>query len=152
MNQNRLREKGWSEEEIQHLNQHYSPKKEATVITIFSLLMLLFALIAVPYAYAILSQIIPSALLYTVLLFVASGLGAVFGMLLIDVDRLLHHHHIALAIIIPLISVTSMFVSMKNLYFGVFSHNAYIASTIYAIGFVIPYLVMIRHRWNLKKQ
>lgn len=152
MSNEHLKEKGWTQEELLHLDKHFSPKQEGKLVVGLLLLLLVFAVIGVPYAYALLAQIIPSALLYTVLLLVGSGLGGVFGVLLTDLDRLQHHHHLVLVFLTPVLATVSLFVSMQSLSSGIFAHNVYIASVIYAIGFVIPYAILIKHRWNLKKQ
>jgi hypothetical protein len=152
MKHKHLKKKGWSDDELIHLEKHFSPKQEGKFLIFILLLLLGFAVIGVPYAYALLSQIIPSALLYTVLLLVGAGLGAVFGVLLTDIDRLQHHHHLVLVTITPILSITSLIVSMNLVTTGLFAHNVYIASLIYAFGFVVPYAILITHRWNLKKQ
>lgn len=143
-----LQEAGWSQKEIDHLNKHYNPLPEGRVVIALLAVLLLFAVIGVPYAYSLLGQVIPTAIFYAILVLVAGLLGCSFAVLISDLNRLTQHHHIFLMVLIPLLAAIACVVSLSHVSSGLFAHNVYIASTLYTASLILPYAGIIIAKWN----
>jgi hypothetical protein len=151
MKHEKLKEKGWSQKEVDHLQQHFRPVESRLLITML-LVLLLVAVIIVPYVYSLLGQVIPSGLFYTIIVLLAGLLGMSFAVLISDIDRLTNTHHVLLIIVIPIIAVIASFLSFTHVSGGLFAHNVYIASVLYTVSLVLSYGSIIRLKWTLKKQ
>ena len=143
----RLRSKGWSKDELEYLENNFSFRAVESILIVLLLLLLLFAVVGVPYTYVLLAQVIPSALLYAVLLLVSASLGVMFALLLSDIDSFTHKHHTALMISIPVACLLAFFASFSFVTTGLFEHNVYIAAVIYSVGFVASYATVLK-KWT----
>ena len=148
----RLRERGWSEEELAELESKFSARQEGGFLLFVFFLLLAFAVVGVPYAYAVLGHLLADALFYLLLVVVAAPLGAVFGVLLVDMYRLSHKHHVWLLVTLPLVCVLSMYLAVSYTAVsapqGAFTHNALISALIYGFSFIAPYAFLIKQEWN----
>lgn len=148
----RLRKKGWNDDELTRLKGVFSPRGEGIFLLIIFFLLLAFANIGVPYAYAVIGHLLIDDLFYLLLIVVGAPLGAVFGVLLVDMYRLNHQHHIVLLVCIPLVSAFSTFwaisVVSASAPSGAYTHNALIGALIYAIAFIAPYAFLVIQEWN----
>ncbi len=150
----KLRSQGWSEQELIHLQRHYSPVKESAFLLILVIFLLFFSAFVISYAYALLSLLLRPELFYAVIALTGISLGAVFGVLLVDIDRLDRYHHIILLISIPLISGFGMYLAFLDIHSslipGSFIHDAVKSSLIYSFSFLLPYMFWVIYQWNLK--
>lgn len=148
----RLRERGWGQEEIDHLTKHFSPRHEGFFLLLILSGLLLFALFGVPYAYAFLGHVLTDQLFYLLLVVVGAPLGAVFGVLLVDMYRLTHRHHTFLLVAIPAVCVGATAWSIASVSAaapsGAFTHNALIGGLVYAVSFIAPYAFLVKQEWN----
>ncbi|MFT4250562.1 MAG: hypothetical protein ACMXYD_04330 [Candidatus Woesearchaeota archaeon] len=142
----RLAARGWSEDELEHLDNNFSFRSVDSVLIVLLLLLLVFAVVAVPYTYVLLAQVIPSSLLYASLLLVSSALGVMFALLLSDIDLVTRKHHTALMFSIPVACVLAFVASFSFVTTGLFEHNVYIAAVLYAVGFVASYAAIVK-KW-----
>lgn len=148
----RLRERGWDEQEIEHFQRVFEPRKEGVFLLVVFFCLLAFATVGVPYAYAVIGHLLSADLFYLLLILVGAPLGAVFGVLLVDMYRLTHQHHVALLASIPLSCgvFTYWSISFVNSMAPVdaISHNALIGALIYAVSFSAPYAFLVIQEWN----
>ena len=148
----RLRERGWNDQEIADLQERFSPRHEGFFLLFVLMLLLLFAIFGVPYVYALLGHLLTDNLFYTLLVIVGVPLGAVFGVLLVDMYRLNRNHHTALLISVPLVCTGAagwaMTAAAASAPAGAYSHNALIAALVYAVSFIAPYAFLVRQEWN----
>lgn len=148
----RLRERGWDEDELEHFQRVFSPRKEGRFLLVIFFLLLAFATMGVPYAYAVIGHLLSDDLFYLLLILIGAPLGAVFGVLLVDMYRLSHQHHVALLVSIPLACgvftywAISFVTSVAPV--GAVSHNALIGALIYAVSFSAPYAFLVIQEWN----
>ena len=152
----RLEKRGWSKKEIlEAVGKIHKAKQLKTSETRFLekriYWVLLVVIIAANFAISIALIPILMVLRGIFLYFVIITLGIVFGLLFELVIRSMEHlekkHHALLAIFIPIIALINVFVisilsndlaktlDLKNL------HNPMIIALIYAVSFVLPYLV-----------
>lgn len=148
----RLREKGWQEEELSELQNVFTPRREGIFLLVIFFALLAFATIGVPYAYAVLGNLLIDDLFYLLLIVVGAPLGATFGLLLVDMYRLNHQHHVALLVAIPLVSALATYWAISvvgaTAPSGAHTHNALIGALIYAISFIAPYAFLVKQEWN----
>ncbi len=152
----RLLEKGWTEEEIaKTMNVLYSDEKrdkhigftKAThpiiywvglVIAIIGNLLLSVALI--PFL-----MILNSAQLYVILGIIGLVFGAMFSLILKDIEHVDQTHHVMAGMFIPSIALITVYVmvSVANRFNELINnpnpHNAILLSVIYLICFSAPY-------------
>ena len=150
----RLRKRGWSEEELADLDKRYTPRREGVFLMVVFLSLLLFAVTGVPYAYAVIGHLLVDQVFYLLLVVVGTPLGAVFGILLVDMYRFSRNHHLALLLFTPLLCVGATYVSIAyaaaNAPVGAFTHNALIGALVYAVSFIAPYAFLVMQEWNSK--
>lgn len=143
----RLRERGWSDDEIAHLRQHFVPSKESRLFVALMTVLLAAAVVLIPYGYLLLGVYIPFAILNAVLIVVGLPLGAAFALLLIDLDRLDRAHHLTLLVLLPLLMVLTLILLFSR-FAAISSSNALIGGVLYAVSFSAPYAFLIRQEWN----
>ncbi len=87
-------------------------------------------------------------MLYVVMVVIGLSFGLFFEILVRDIEKLEKKHHIIISILIPSIAVISFFVitvvanNLKNvLNIGIFTHNPLVVAAVYAIFFILPYVV-----------
>lgn len=152
----RMREKGWSDEEIKHaLEIMYSEEKRGKTIIykreMNPLLYWLSLIIAIVGNFFISIILIPFLLvlssfqLYFVIAILALTFGTIFNFLLNTIEHIEPTHHIIAWAFIPAIAVITVFVmvNVANKLSYVFQspihQNPVLVSIIYVIAFILPY-------------
>lgn len=147
-----LEKRGWSKEELDHLKKNFWIKEEKILLSVLGIALLLATIIGVPFAYGFLGQILPEALFQIMIFMIGLPLGWMFGVFLVDFDRLSHKHHILLIIWTPIIAIAAAmfaFIQINTMTLpGGYTHNALIGALVYAISFMIPYGYLVKHEWN----
>jgi MFS family permease len=151
---NRLKESGWTEDEIGFLNDRYPRSGERKSVILAAMLLLLVALFAVPYSYGLAGAIFTSNTFFLTLALIGLALGSMFGLLLVDLDRLEKKHHVGLLVAIPLLSTVAglqlFSIAQATAPFGVSTHNAIIAAFVYVGSFTLPYALLVIREWNFR--
>lgn len=151
-----LREKGWSEEDIQKavsiIEQHASIDKSGTkhyfnrVIYWFALLVaiignMMISVILIPFL-----LVLQSYQLYLVVMTLAISFGFLFNLLITDIEHVDQKHHIIAGIFIPALAIINVFVMTRisNMMIAAaqlqnVSHNPLLMSAAYVIAFISPY-------------
>jgi len=158
----RMREKGWSEEEIQKtmnimhshekVEKHIGMKKEMNLIIYWSVLLVLTVcnfLISVVLIPMLL--ILKPGWMELIVIIIGFVLGLLFNHLLWDIEHIEKKHHFAAAIFMPLIAIINMFIivniansieeqvqNISGVPFGV-HENPFIISLLYIGAFIAPY-------------
>lgn len=153
----RLLEKGWSEEEIAHTHnlihsdsqqeKHASFKQASHPILYWTGLIvaivgnLLLSVTFIPFL-----MILDSIQLYIILGMVGAVFGAMFNVIIKDIEHINQKHHIVAGVFIPAIALVTVYV-MANVAnkFNVLinnpnQHNAVVFSIIYLVCFSAPYM------------
>jgi hypothetical protein len=148
-----LKEKGWSENEIIKAESILEKEKEHDVH--FSKIVFWSALIVIIFANLIVSLIlIPflivlrETILYAIIIILAGTIGFLYNFLITDIGHLEKKHHLAAGIIIPIIALANILVMVlvSNRFITEIEinnppHNPWIVAIVFAISFVIPYIV-----------
>lgn len=150
----KLKRKGWSEEELHHagivFSQHHAehhvvhPRYDKVIHwTVFFAIILgniITFLILIPPLYTFNHPI-----LYALVGIVALGFGLIYDILFKNMTHLQKHHHVGIAIVLPLISMASFanMLIIANTYFhsesSIIVDHPLILSSVYAIMLLVPY-------------
>lgn len=146
----KLRKKGWSEEDIERTEKILSKKKRSILdkfVYWFVLVMtiianMILAVILVPFLLAL-----SDAALYSIIIIIALTFGFLFDMILRDLENLDPQHHVIAGIFIPAIAIINVFYMTRfsNKLIDLMTlpntkHDPLIIGTLYTITFIIPYL------------
>ena len=152
----RLEKRGWSKEDISKaVGIIHNSKQLKTPETRFLEKrihwVLLIAIIAANFAISV--ALIPllialkGMLLYFLIILLGIVFGLLFELLIRSIEHLERKHHIFLAVLIPLIALVNVFV-ISNISNNLVrtlnltnTHNSIIISLVYAISFVLPYII-----------
>lgn len=150
----KLRERGWSENELAHLKQNFWIKEEHSLFAVAGLVLMAIAAIFVPFAYGVIGRILTEGVFWVSLIFLGIPLGSMFGLLLIDLDRLEKHHHVNIIWMATLVILVSVWAALNYLNAtapaGAFTHNALIGAIVYAVSFIVPYAALTVKEWNYR--
>jgi len=159
----RLREKGWTQKEIDHALAiiDESKKHKPKITIILDKLVYWVALILAVIGNIILSVVlIPFLLvlnniqLYIFVVILASSFGLLFSQLLKDIEGLDKKHHIIAGIFIPALALINVYVmvNLANHLDKIFKlskglHNPILISIVYVVFFIFPYIfrLIARH-------
>ncbi|MBN1386524.1 hypothetical protein JW968_06150 [Candidatus Woesearchaeota archaeon] len=155
----RLRSRGWSEDEItkihstlyseanhiKHEKFHHHSSKMLYWITLLVLLICNFAvsLFIVPFL-----LVLSTFFLYAVLAALGLVFGFLFNLLITDIEHLERRHHLFAAIFMPVVSIVNVFVMIhiSNVIAGFFKvfivHDPFTLSIVYVAAFLAPYLTV----------
>jgi len=153
---NKLKAKGWSQNEIDKANRLISknPEKHAeyhkesnriifmSVLIVITLCMFGVAIFLIPFLI-----IISNYALYFIVITLGIIFGLMFNFIIQDIEHLEPKHHLFAGIFIPLISILALTVSVYvanrvDDILGVdLRHNPWIVSFIFIITFMIPFLI-----------
>lgn len=154
----RLRDKGWSEEEIQKtMNILYSEEKKIKHFAFqkgaHPILYWLGLIIAIIGNFVLAVVFIPfmmflsSIQLYFILAIVAFIFGSVFNVIIKDIEHIDTKHHIIAGAFIPAIALVTVFVmtavsnKVSSFIMSPNPHNPLIVSIIYLVFFSAPYAI-----------
>lgn len=152
-----LIQKGWKKEEVEKaMKTMYSaePKKDIHDLQVNRILYWSTLLIAIIGNLVVSVVLVPFLLvlsslpLYFVIFIIGLTFGALFNLLIRDIAYIDPRHHIIAGVFLPAIAIVTIvtvvnFANKFNtaLKISPFHQNAIIVSTVYVIGFLIPYLI-----------
>ena len=153
----RLKEKGWSEEDIRKteeiIERRRREDKSRTYISMNRVLYWSAIVVIVLGNFVISMFLIPFLLvlkkitLDIIIITIAFAFGLLFNLLVTDIEHVEKKHHLFAAIMIPLIALINfvMMVNVANslgnaMNLPVTRQNPYFISLIYVVAFVLPYL------------
>ena len=157
INRKNLRLKGWSEEDIENAIEilETAEKKKHPATFFLDKMMFIVALLLVVMANIFISvRIIP--LLVTlndtyisfILILIGFIFGALFALLIHDIERLSFGHHLIAALVMPITAVITMVLIVQvtnglSVIEGFQYHNPWLLGSIYAIAFLIPFVIYL---------
>jgi len=159
-----LIQKGWSEQEIKNAESILDKTElkdlflskitfwSALVVIIFA--NLIVSLILIPFL-----TVLNHLVLYSIIIILAATIGFLYNFLITNIGHLEKKHHLLAAIIIPLIALVNVIIMVTvannfidNLKLNNPPHNLWITALIFAIAFILPYLIHRalgkHHFWN----
>jgi len=152
----RLKEKGWTQKEINKALRiiEGSKKKKSKTILLFDKMVYWLALMLAIVGNIILSVVlIPFLLalenvyLYFVIIVIAFSFGLLFSILLKDIDGLDKRHHVIAGIFLPCLALINVYVmvNLANYLDKVFKtaaapHSPLLISVVYVAFFIVPYI------------
>jgi hypothetical protein len=150
--QQELKEKGWTNEEIDHAENILDKAKHHDVF--FSKIVFWSALLVIILGNIVVSLILlpflilfQSWLLYGIFTLIALVMGSLYNFLITDIGHLEKKHHIIATIIIPIIAIINLvvIVLISNSFISKLAvnntpHNQWILSILFAVAFVLPFL------------
>ncbi len=149
----RLKEKGWSEEEIVHAETaldraekqdvHFSKIVFWSALIVTILGNFVVSLILIPFLI-----VLNKWVLYAIIILLAGSIGFLYKLLITDVGHLEKKHHIAASIAVPLIALANIIgmvlVSNKfirDLKVENVQHNPVIVAVVFAVVLILPYVL-----------
>ncbi len=152
----KLREKGWSEEEIkQAMNIMYSKEKEKKrtlykksmnpVLYWAGLLMAIIGNLLIGVVLVPLMLVLSSTFLYVIIAILGIGFGSMFHLLLNDIEHIDQRHHVIAGVFLPAIALITIYVIVDVVNYlsralNIPSlHSPIILSVIYVVSFTVPY-------------
>jgi len=148
----KLLKKGWSDQDLQTAEALLEKTEKKDIyfskITFWSALIviivanLLVAFILVPFLI-----VLTNWLLYIIAAVLAATIGFLYSFLLIDIKHLSKSHHISAGIIVPILALVNLVaislisnqitqdIQIQN------THNPYIVGTVFAVFFILPYII-----------
>lgn len=157
INPKKLKLKGWTDEDIQHaikVLEKAEKKKHPATFFLDKMVFIIALLLAVMGNIFIAVRIIPllvtlnDTFINIILILLGFSFGSLFALLIHDIEKLSFGHHLIASIIMPLTAIFTMFmiVDITNgltVIEGFKYHNPWITGIIYAISFLIPYIVYL---------
>ena len=158
VDETKLREKGWSEEEIEHAKgillqaeQTKHPHMKALEKATYWILFIILVAGAIAITWLMEPLLIVMNTTQAILTFaVAGGLfGTLASILIQDIDHTQQHHHAIIAISIPAVAlVTSVTIvtrinKITEVFTDIANHNPYILAGIFAVSALIPYGIIL---------
>ena len=151
----RLRERGWNDEEIghakrivgnakRHKHPHLSLLKEATFWAVVVLMGA--STLAAAYLVAPLFLFATGVVLYPFLIVLGVGLGSLFDHVINDLDQLEPKHHVIISSFVPLIGVIGFVTILGRIgSVGSLGHEPVVSSAVFLVSFLGPY---VYRRWR----
>lgn len=153
----KLKAKGWSEEEIRKTERIL--EKETKHDAHFAKIVFWSALIVIIFANLLISLILTPFLivfnkwlLYSVVIILAATIGFLYNFLVTDIGHLEKKHHVLAGIIVPVIALANMVVMVLisnkfivDIRINNSVHNPWIVSIVFAVAFILPYLLYRLH-------
>ncbi|MFC1723778.1 hypothetical protein ACFL0V_06565 [Nanoarchaeota archaeon] len=154
----RLREKGWTEEEIQKtMNILYSEEKQIKhaifqkgahpILYWTGLVIAIIANFVLAVAFIPFLMMLNSLQVYIILGVVGFVFGSVFNVIIKDIEHIDAKHHIVAGAFIPAIALATVYVmtQISNRFTEIIQnpnpHNPLIVSMIYLVTFTLPYAI-----------
>ena len=150
INHDRLKLRGWSEEEIAHttkiverIKRSSHPHKNLLNETVFwTILFLAIAtMIATTYWIIPLFIAMDNSVFYPFILIIGISFGLLYSAVIRDLDHLKVHHHLLLASAIPATTIISFALILSQANNIINHHNTLIAGAVFSISFLAPYLI-----------
>lgn len=160
----KLKEKGWADHEISHAEEVIERKRAEDVY--FSKIVFWSALVVIVFGNLVVSLIlIPflvvlnSTTLYAIIVLLAGTMGYLYKFLITDIGHLDKKHHQLASVIIPVIALINLvvMVTASNRFIIDIKaenplHNVWLSSILFAVVFIIPYVVNQVHMAILEKK
>ena len=155
--QDRLREKGWAEEEIaKTVNLLYSEEKQikhqifssknSGLIYWVGLLIAIIGNLIISVIFIPFLMILNSLQLYIVMGIMGLIFGSMFNLIIKDIERIKNQHHVYAGVLIPALALITVFVmtQVANTFNQIINnpntHNPFIISIVYVLLFSFPYM------------
>ena len=150
----KLREKGWKEDEIEHALSIMKPQEARSAVFVQGMNPVLYwsaLIICIIGNFLIAVALIPFLLvlssiqLYVVIAVLAISFGAMFNLLINTIEALDPAHHVIAGVFIPALAVITIFVmvNVANRISFVLQNpihqNPVFVSIIYVVAFILPY-------------
>jgi len=152
----RLKAKGWNKKEIKRVKRVFKKAQEnksaqlkifEEFIYWFVLLIAIFGNLVVSVALVPFLLELTNVMLYVVIVLLALAFGALFDLLIRDIEALEKKHIVVAGVFIPLLAVVNIFYVTKFANFisgkwelGV-SHNPLLIAVLYVGAFVLPHVL-----------
>ena len=157
IDKDKLRAKGWSEEEIKHAHKVISkakrakhPHRHALQETVFWALIIAssFAAAAIAYWFIPILTLFKDSVVYPFTIIIGLAFGLLFSHVMHELEHLERHHHLIIHTIIPLSAIVSfLLVIGRTNNFGAEVHNGILIGCTYALSFLSPYIYhTIKHK------
>ncbi len=158
LQEKKLREKGWTEEEIEQTREilvqaeeKRHPQKIALEKTLYWFMLLITVIGTIAGAWAIEPILLVATTIQAVIAMVVFGLlfGSLATILFRDIDELTIQHHIITSIIIPLTAIiTGSIITRQAARLATAltlktAHNPLLLGIVYSVGALLPYLIFI---------
>jgi hypothetical protein len=152
----KLMEKGWSDEDIEHtLGILYSEEKQekhakyaefsSPIIYWAGLLIAIVGNLLISVVFVPFLMILNSFQLYIIMGMMGAIFGAMFNLLLRDIEHVDAKHHVMAGVFIPAVALVTVFVmvTLANTFNTIIKspvqHNPFIISAVYVLAFSAPY-------------
>ena len=162
----RMKEKGWSDDEVHqlmnilyHKKLHLlSPQTMARIVYWAAMLLSIAGNFIVAVALVPVFWVLPDWALFFVLVLVGISFGALFNILIKDIELIDPKHRILGGLFLPSVGVIFMYI-MVNLSNKVSSkiaiplfveHSAWIVSIVYILAFMAPYFYTLRKEYVMR--
>lgn len=162
LDEDKLRSKGWTEEEIRHTRKLVNKVKRKKHphqhmlldVVYWSILLFTIAIIiSISYWVVPLFVFANTGILLFLIIIIGLLFGGLFGRILHDLDHLERHHHLLFTIIAPITGIASfgIVLAQANTFAKAFNnqHNVLVTGALFVISFLAPY---IYHSWQQEKK
>ena len=153
MKKTKLKEKGWSDEEINHAQKILEKREHHDVF--FSKIVFWSALLVTLFANVIVSLILVpflivlnSWILFSLIILLGGTIGFLYNFLITDIGHLEKKHHLSASIIIPVIALANLVIMVifsnkfiVELKINNSQHNPWIVAGVFVIAFILPYII-----------
>ncbi len=148
-----LKKKGWNDAEIRRALNVVQREEHhdiflSRIVFWSALMVIIFANIIISFVLLFFLIAFNQWLLYVTIILLAGLIGFLYNFLITDIGHLKRHHHLLAGIIIPLLALANMLVVVwlsnsfiKDLQVQNQPHNIWLVAVVFAIAFIIPYLV-----------
>jgi len=148
-----LLEKGWSKEEIAKVEEslqwatqhdvHFSKIVFWSSLVVVIIANIILSLILIPFLI-----VLNKGVLFTLVIILGGTIGFIYNFLITDIGHLPKKHHIMAGIIIPFLALANMVVVVvvsnrfiADLQVKNAPHNPFTVAVVFAIAFIIPYVI-----------
>ena len=156
--QDRLREKGWAEEEIaKTVDVIYSEEKQlkheifsygsSGIIYWVGLIIAIIGNLVISVIFIPFLMILSSVQLYIIMGVMGLIFGAMFNLIITDIEHINNKHHVYAGILIPILALITVFVmtqvanTFNQLIKNPNMHNPFVIALVYVGCFSVPYLI-----------
>jgi len=157
VNEKFLRKKGWTSEEIAHVNVRFRKfeKKKSLLMKVLENVLywifLLFTLatnILVSYALIPILLLIHSSIVYLIIGFIAFAFGILFSIVIKDIEHLSRMKHAIFSFLVCTISLFNFGIVIKqanmiSVQLSSYEHNSLLIAIVYVFFFMLPYVYFI---------
>ena len=148
-----LKEKGWNEPQIRQAAAVLEKSEKQSVY--FSRMVFWSALLVIIFANLLVSLLLipflivfSNIFLYVIISVLALVIGFLYNFLITDIGHLERTHHLLAGIIVPILALANLLITVSisngfitDLKIGTPVHSPWIAGAVFALVFIVPYVV-----------